>query len=113
MHEMSILESIIELVDDEHRKQSFGKVRMIRIRVGALAAAEPESLRFCFEVIASGTIANGARLEIETVCGAGWCPGCCRNVALTERYGACPDCGNTGVCMTAGDELQLAEIEVE
>jgi hydrogenase nickel incorporation protein HypA/HybF len=113
MHEMSILESIIEVVEEEHRKQPFGRVRMIRIRLGALAAAEPDSLRFCFAIIAGGSIAEGAHLEIETVGGAGWCEECCSSVTLTERYGPCPACGGARLRMTAGDELQLAEIEVE
>ena len=107
------MESIIELVGDEHRKQAFRRVLVIRIKVGTLAAAEPESLCFCFDVIARGTIANGARLEIESVRGTGWCPDCRENVPLAGRYGPCPACGNTRVRITAGDELQLAEIEVE
>jgi len=113
MHEMSLLESIIDLVEDEHRKQPFDRVRTIRLRVGALAMAMPESLRFCFAIIARGTIADGARLEIEDVAGAAWCGVCRGSVMLSERYGPCPDCGNAPLRMTAGDELQLADIEVE
>jgi hydrogenase nickel incorporation protein HypA/HybF len=108
-----MLESIIETVEEEHRKQPFGRVRMIRLKLGALATAEPDSLRFCFAIIAGGSIAEGARLEIDTVRGAGWCEDCRASVGLTERYGPCPTCGGARLHMTAGDELQLTEIEVE
>jgi hydrogenase nickel incorporation protein HypA/HybF len=107
------VESVVALVEDERRKQNFSRVRTIRLKVGALGHAEPEALRFCFDAVASGTIADGARLEIETVPGEGWCSDCCRTVPLEERFAACPVCGNAQVRMIAGDELRVAEMEVE
>jgi hydrogenase nickel incorporation protein HypA/HybF len=113
MHEVSLIESVVALVEDERRRQDFSRVRMIRLHVGALGHAEPDALRFCFDAVTIGTVADGARLEIEMVPGAGWCPDCQRTVPLDERYAACPACGNARVRMTAGAELRLAELEVE
>jgi len=113
VHEVSLVESVVALVEDERRKQRFSRVHMIRLKIGALGHAELEALRFCFDAVTSGTIADGARLEIETVLGAGWCSGCSRTVPLEERFAACPVCGNPQVQMTAGDELRVSEMEVE
>ncbi len=113
MHEVSLIESVVDLVVAERRKQAFSRVRMIRLTVGALGHAEPDALRFCFDSVTTGTIADGAALEIEIVSGAGWCAVCQQTVPLEERFGACPVCGNGPVRMTAGDELRLAELEVE
>ena len=113
MHEISLVESLVELIEDERRKQDFSRVRMIRLQVGALGHAEPDALRFCFDAVTNGTIADGARLEIETVPGAGWCSVCRRSMALEERFAACPDCGSVPLRMTAGNEVRLAEMEVE
>jgi hydrogenase nickel incorporation protein HypA/HybF len=113
MHEVSLIESVVALVNDERRKQEFSRVRVIRLQVGALGHAEPDALRFCFDAVAAGTIADGARLEIDTIPGQGWCSDCERTVLLEERFAACPACGNRRVRMTAGDELRLAEMEVE
>ncbi len=110
---MSLVESVVALVEDERRRHYFSRVSVIRLAVGALGHAEPEALRFCFTAATSGTIADGARLEIETIPGAGWCPGCCRTVPLEERFAACPCCGDVEVRMTAGLELRLSEMEVE
>ena len=85
---------------------------MIRLTVGALGHAEPDALRFCFDAVTSGTIADGAVLEIEIVPGAGWCAVCQRTVRIEERFAACPACDEM-LRMTAGDELRLAELEVE
>jgi hydrogenase nickel incorporation protein HypA/HybF len=113
VHEISLVESIVELIQNERRKQAFSRVRMIRISVGALGHAEPEALRFCFDAVATGTLAEGARLEIETISGQGWCSGCCRTVPLEERFAVCPICGIAQVRMTSGDELRVTEMEVE
>ena len=113
MHEISLVESVVALIEDERRKQAFSRVRAIRLKVGTLGHAEPEALRFCFDAVTSGTIADGARLEIEMIQGAGWCSDCQRTVLLGERFAACPACGNARVRMTAGGELRLAEMEVE
>jgi hydrogenase nickel incorporation protein HypA/HybF len=34
-------------------------------------------------------------------------------VALNERFGACPECGQYHVQMVAGDEMRVKELEVE
>jgi hydrogenase nickel incorporation protein HypA/HybF len=113
MHEMSLIESVVALVEDERRKQDFSRVRTIRLVVGVLGHAEPSALRFCFEAVTRGTIAEGARLEIEQVPGQGWCGSCRQSVSLSERFAACPVCGDTQVKMTDGGELRLSELEVE
>ena len=113
MHEISLMESVVALIEDERRKQGFSRVRAIRLKVGTLGHAEPEALRFCFDAVTSGTVADGARLEIETVFEAGWCSACRQTVPLEERFSSCLLCGNSYVRVTAGTELRLAELEVE
>ena len=113
MHEISLVEGVVALIEDARRKQSFSRVRVVRLKVGTLGHAEPEALRFCFDAVTSGTIVDGARLEIETVPAAGWCSACRRTVPLEERFSACLHCGKSNVRVTAGTELRLAEMEVE
>jgi hydrogenase nickel incorporation protein HypA/HybF len=113
MHEMALAEGLIELVEEEARKAHATRVTVVRLSLGALGHAEPEAIRFCFDAISRGTLAEGAALAIDIVPGAGWCLDCARTVPLTERFGACPDCGQYHVQMTAGDELRLSELEVE
>lgn len=113
MHEMSLTESVISLVEDAARREKFSRARAIVLEIGELGHVEPEAMRFCFEAISRGTIADGARLDIVRVPGAGWCLDCGKTVPLAERFGPCPDCGQYHVQMTAGDELRVKELEVE
>jgi hydrogenase nickel incorporation protein HypA/HybF len=113
MHEVSLIENVMALIEQERAKQAFARVRIIRLKVGALGHAEPEALRFCFDAVTTGTIAEGARLEIDLIPGEGWCADCRSSVALDERFGDCPVCAGGRVRMTGGDDLRLAEMEVE
>jgi hydrogenase nickel incorporation protein HypA/HybF len=106
MHEVSVMQSVIAMVQQEQTRHAFARVTMIRLSLGALGAAEPQALRFCFDAVTAGTIAEGARLEIEIIPGAGWCADCRCSVTLDERFGACPVCAG-------GHVLRLAEMEVE
>jgi hydrogenase nickel incorporation protein HypA/HybF len=113
MHEVSLIESVVAIVADECRRQAFSRVRMIRLQVGALGHAEPEALKFCFEAVTKGTVADGAQLLIEVIHGEGRCSACRQLVAMSDRFASCPHCGSSNVFMTAGYELRVAELEVE
>lgn len=113
MHEMALTESIVDIVCEEARKGGFGKVRVVRLQVGAMAQVEPEALRFCFDAVSRGTVAEGAALDIERRPGEGWCFDCAKTVAMEERFSACPECGARHVQMTSGDELRVQELEVD
>ena len=113
MHEMSLTESIVDLIQDEAKKGGFTKVKRVRVLVGALSNVVPDALEFCFDAVTRGTLAEGAVLEIIPVPGQGWCMDCAKTVALEERFGTCPECGGYHVQMTAGDALRLQDLEVE
>jgi hydrogenase nickel incorporation protein HypA/HybF len=113
MHEMALTESLVGLIEDEARKGDFTRVKVVRLEVGALGQVCPDALLFCFDAISKGTVAEGAKLDIVAVPGGGWCMDCSKSVMLSERYGACPECGNYQVQVTSGEELRLRELEVE
>jgi len=112
MHEMSLMESVLEIVEDEAKKAGATSVKAVKLVIGELSHVEPEAMAFCFEAVVRGSMAEGARLEIERTPGRGWCLDCAETVALSERFGACPKCGNHRVQMTAGDDLRVGELEV-
>lgn len=113
MHEMALTEGIVDIVCDEARKRGFEKIRVVRLRIGALAHVEPEALRFCFDAVSRGTAAEGATLDIVRQPGEGWCLDCGKIVPLEERFGACPECGKRHVQMISGDDLRVEELEVD
>lgn len=113
MHEMSIAEGVIQLLEEQAAAQQFSRVRTVWLEIGPLAAVETEALRFCFEEVTRGSLAEGARLEIVEVPGIAWCLGCSSSVPVRQRYDACPHCGSHHLQITQGDELRVKELEVD
>ena len=113
MHEMSLAEGILQIIEDAARSQGFGRVRTVRLEIGRLSSVEPEALSFCFEAVVRGSLAEGARLEIMPVPGSGWCLDCGQSVELTALYDSCPKCGGHKVQTTGGTEMRVKELEVE
>jgi hydrogenase nickel incorporation protein HypA/HybF len=112
MHEMSLAESVLGAIEDAARAQRFTAVKTVRLEIGRLAAVELDALRFAFDVVKRGGIADGARLEIVDVPGAAWCMRCCDTVPLAARGNACPRCGSFQLQVNGGDELRIKELEV-
>jgi hydrogenase nickel incorporation protein HypA/HybF len=112
LHEMTLIERVVALVEDTARKRGSRRVKAVVLEIGSLAQVDAGAIRSCFEAASRGTVADGARLEIVRAAGAGWCPDCAKPVPLGEPSAACPKCGRQHVQMTAGDELRVLEMEV-
>ena len=110
MHEMSIAEGVLGLVRDTARSGGLTRVNSVRVEIGALAAVEPAALRFCFDAVTRGSLAEGAALEIEEVAAAAWCFKCCESVAIKARGEDCPRCGSAAVNVTRGTEMRVKDI---
>jgi hydrogenase nickel incorporation protein HypA/HybF len=113
MHEMSLAENMLQIIEDAAHQQGFTRVRTVWLEIGQLACVEQESLRFGFDVVARGSIAEHARLEIVEEAGQGWCEKCAQNFPLTALYEACPECGSYDIKVTGGDGMRVKELEVE
>ena len=113
MHELGIMQSTIEMVEGQARANSAGKVHRITLRIGALAGVEIESLRFAFDVVAAGTIAEGSSLEIISVPALAHCKKCAADFSFSSGpIFACPQCGDFSGDIRQGRELELSQIEM-
>jgi hydrogenase nickel incorporation protein HypA/HybF len=91
----------------------FRRVKTVWLEIGALSGVEPEAIAFCFDAVARGSVAEGARLEIAPVAGRGTCIECGGDVPLANRFDACTRCGAYGVQPHAGLEMRVKELEVD
>lgn len=112
MHEMSLAEGVLQIVEDAARDQGFAKVTAVVLEIGALSSVEIEAMRFCFDAVTRGSIAEGARLEVVGSPGAGWCMRCSKTVPLAALYEACPECGGYQIQVTSGTEMRVRELEI-
>jgi len=113
MHEMSIAQSLIHILQEEMVKHGAKTLRSVRLSVGELTAIVPESLYFCFEIIVQGTPLEGARLLMDRIPLRGYCQQCEETFDIKEFVFVCPTCGNTSIETIEGQELSIVEMEVE
>jgi hydrogenase nickel incorporation protein HypA/HybF len=112
MHEMAFAESMLQIVETTARKNGAQRVLAVRLEIGALASVEPEALRFCFDAVTRGSLADRARLEIETTPGSAWCMVCADTVAIPALGAPCPRCGGYQLAVSQGDSMRVKDIEV-
>jgi hydrogenase nickel incorporation protein HypA/HybF len=112
MHEMALCESILQLITEQARAQSFARVRRVWLEVGSLAAVEIPALRFGFDVVTRDTLAEGAVLEIVEIPGRAWCMPCGESCTLAARGDACPRCGGYQLQVIDGTQMRVKELEV-
>lgn len=109
MHELGITRNVIAICA-EHAHGA--KVTRVQLEIGRLTAVLPDSVRFCFDVCAKGTLVEGAFLEIIEVAGRARCRSCQNEFPLDRPYGVCR-CGCHDISTIAGTELNVKEMETE
>jgi hydrogenase nickel insertion protein HypA len=102
MHEMSLAEGVLQLVEDTARRENAQRVKLVVLEIGRLSSVQPDALRFCFDAVTRGGIARDAALEIVDVPGAaGACNArrrCrCRNCTAPVRPAAAIRCSRRAV----------------
>ena len=112
MHEMSLCESIRDIIEEQGRRNGFSTVSRVCLEIGSLAGVEVEALRFGFDVAMRGSIAESASLDIIEKKATAWCLPCGESVSVTSRVGACPKCGSAQLQVSGGEELRIKEMEV-
>ena len=61
MHELGLTKNIIAIVSEYAKGR---KVKRVSLSVGPQACVETQALEFCFDIVAAGTVAENATLEI-------------------------------------------------
>lgn len=112
MHEMSICEGILLTLEEQAKRHAFTRVTKVRLAIGRFAGVETEALRFGWDVVTRGGLAEGAALEIEELPGRAACFDCAEVVEIDERFSPCPRCGGGRLSPAGGDEMTIRDLEV-
>lgn len=112
MHEMALAEGMLGIVAETARNNGAARVTRVWLEIGALAQVEPEALRFCFDAVTRGSVAEGSLLEIVNTPGRAWCMPCGESVALARLGEPCPGCGGYQLQVIGGEDMKVREIEI-
>jgi hydrogenase nickel incorporation protein HypA/HybF len=107
MHEFGLCEGVLDAV----RTRAAGRpVAGIRVRCGVRHAVDPASMAQAFTMIAAGTEAADADVDVVTVPARVTCRDCGATGESTDLLAACDRCGSVNVDISGGEELILESV---
>lgn len=113
MHEVSIANSIIQIIQDALPADKNGFVSAVNIKVGQLSAIETEALLFAFDIVKAKTPLSRAVLNIEIIEGKATCSECDTTFLLESYATPCPNCKSYLVKIIQGKEMKVVSFDME
>jgi hydrogenase nickel incorporation protein HypA/HybF len=110
MHELSIVMSIIETVQEELIKHDAEAVETIELDIGNLSGIEMHAFDFAWNCGIEQSILKNAKRVINRIEGTGICKICNTHFHMQQVYDACPVCKNYGAEIIRGKELKIQSL---
>lgn len=108
MHELAITQSIVDSVSE---RMDGARIKTVHLEIGKLSGIVADSVRFCFELVASGTSLDGATLDIAEPAGEAHCRTCELTFPTSDLILLCA-CGSADVELLHGSQLLIKSVEV-
>jgi hydrogenase nickel incorporation protein HypA/HybF len=106
VHELSLVASVFDILEEKAREHGASRVTAVVLRVGRMSGVVPELLESAFDTYKKGTLAEGGRLEIVIVPVKLRCPDC-GGASVRDA------CGSRRVEIVEGREIVVEKIELE
>ena len=113
MHELSITEHLLDDCIREAQARHASRIRVIRLCIGQLRGIVPDCIQIYLDMLAKGTIAEGARIESETPPVRIHCTDCGKDGEITPHHLMCPHCGSIRLKLLSGKEFYIKSLEVD
>lgn len=115
MHELSLMQSVTDIVKESAAQNHINKISKVKLVIGKFSMALPDSMQFAFEAIAATEpLFAGAVLEIEPRSIICECLECEVKTEIEDSYHfVCSNCGSVKVEIIQGRELYLDYYEGE
>ncbi len=111
MHEYSLVQALVDRIEQEAKARDAVRVHAVRVRIGELAGVDSVLLATAYQTFTKGTICEGVPLELVSAPAQWECKSCLRAIAKGEKL-QCPTCGSPAR-LVQGDEIVLDRLELE
>ena len=113
MHEMSIVNGILQACIPAAERQGAKKILSVKLKIGEMSGLVPQIVEEYFQVAAAGTPAEGARLVIERTPVTIRCGSCGYEGGIKPRTYRCPACESAEYQIISGREYLVDSMEIE
>ncbi|MBI4284689.1 MAG: hydrogenase maturation nickel metallochaperone HypA [Chloroflexi bacterium] len=113
MHELSVTQSMLDIVLEQAKRAEARRVARINLIIGEMTGVVGDSVSFYLDILSKGTIAEGAAVNIKSIPATAKCRKCGSIFELGEHDWTCPACQGDSFEIVGGPELFVDSIEVE
>lgn len=113
MHEISVMQNILNKVKEIALENKADKVKKIAIQIGQMTCIDAENLLFVFEVMKKGSIAEEAEMVVSKLPVKAKCQDCGNEFAVENLIFLCDNCGSKKAKIIQGEEIILEKMEIE
>jgi hydrogenase nickel incorporation protein HypA/HybF len=113
MHEYSIVQSLLDLTEENAKQNNAKKVTKLEIKVGVLSGVEVELLKTAFDTFKDGTICEDAEFIVHIQPVVVRCKECNEKNELQKNEYSCPNCNSQNLEVLDGEEMYLMSLELE
>jgi len=108
---MSIAIQLVRSIEDAIAGRGVRQVERVDVQIGAGEMVVPDALRMAFEVVATGTVAEGAELVLTEIPLVVTCRRCGQQFEPKAADYVCPGCGQADVDITGGRDILLTSLQ--
>ena len=113
MHELGIVFSMIDEVEEAAKQNHAKKVLFITLEVGEVSTIIPSYFEDCFEWAKKKTdYLQECKLNIVVVEAVSYCRTCKKTYPTTKTGRSCPYCGGDDTYLVSGQQCEIRSIEV-
>ncbi|MFA5781834.1 MAG: hydrogenase maturation nickel metallochaperone HypA [Bacteroidales bacterium] len=113
MHELSVAQNIIEIVEEHAKKLHALAVSEVELDIGMVSGVIPENLEFAMDVAIKNTLLEGAKIKINVILAKAKCLNCLKDFEMDDIYTMCLHCGSLQYEIIQGKELKVKSIKIE
>lgn len=114
MHEISLVRSIINSLQEEFSESDLERLEQIDLKVGLLSNIEPQLMHNAFDAVSSAeNVFPEVKLSIETVPIEIHCKDCDKNSVIENYKFACQFCNTPNNNVVKGTELLIHQVHFE
>ncbi len=113
MHEYSIVTSLLDLCEENAKKESAEKITKVEVKIGKLSGVEPDLLQTAFDTFKEKTICEEAEFVMHIQDIVIYCNVCKKEFILKENEFSCPVCKGYDIETIDGEDMYLMRLEME
>jgi len=115
MHEYSIVQSLLDVIEENAKKHNATKVKKIVVKIGVLSGVEPHLLETAFNTFKEKTICEDAEFEMIIQPIIAKCDECghINRYEQNQIFFECKNCGGVELDVLDGEEMLLMSLELE